>query len=73
MHSFSDWTLAELDRAFKLTVLDTSPVLEDWLNGPAKISSFEQQTLHSFQTLLKIHVYDWNETELAYNFLSARS
>ncbi|MCI5188615.1 MAG: hypothetical protein D3905_02215 [Candidatus Electrothrix sp. AS4_5] len=67
--SFREWTLAELDRAFKLTVLDTSPVLEDWTNGQAEISPFEQQALRSFQTLLKTHVYDWNETELAYNFI----
>ncbi|MCI5151063.1 MAG: hypothetical protein D3916_17055 [Candidatus Electrothrix sp. MAN1_4] len=69
MRNFREWTLAELDRAFHLTVLDTSPMLEDWLNSPAEISSFEQQTLCSFQTLLKTHVYDWNETELAYNFI----
>ncbi|MCI5157715.1 MAG: hypothetical protein D3906_04605 [Candidatus Electrothrix sp. AUS1_2] len=69
MRSFREWTLAELDRTFQLTVLDTSPVLEDWLNSPAEISSFEQQALCSFQTLLKTHVYDWNETELAYNFI----
>ncbi|MCI5226207.1 MAG: hypothetical protein D3918_05970 [Candidatus Electrothrix sp. AX2] len=67
--SFREWTLAELDRAFKLTVLDTSPVLEDWTNGQAEISPFEQQALRSFQTLLKTHGYDWNETELAYNFI----
>ncbi|MCI5134360.1 MAG: hypothetical protein D3920_04640 [Candidatus Electrothrix sp. AW2] len=67
--NFREWTLAELDRAFKLTVLDTSPVLEDWINGQAEISPFEQQALRSFQTLLKTHVYDWNETELAYNFI----
>ena len=45
MRNFRDWTLAELDRAFNLTVLNTSPVLEDWLNSPAEISSFEQQAL----------------------------
>ena len=69
MRSFREWTLADLDRTFALTILDTSPVLEDWLNGQEQISSFEQEALHSFQTLLKAHVYDWNETELAYNFI----
>ncbi|XCN73217.1 MAG: hypothetical protein Q3M24_00180 [Candidatus Electrothrix aestuarii] len=69
MRSFREWSLADLDRTFALTVLDTSPVLEDWLNGQEQISSFEQEALRSFQTLLKAHVYDWNETELAYNFI----
>ncbi|WPD22175.1 MAG: hypothetical protein SD837_18460 [Candidatus Electrothrix scaldis] len=69
MRSFREWSLADLDRTFALTVLDTSPVLEDWFNGQEQISSFEQEALRSFQTLLKAHVYDWNETELAYNFI----
>ncbi|NEO83000.1 MAG: hypothetical protein F6J87_01885 [Spirulina sp. SIO3F2] len=69
MRNFKDWTLATLDRTFKLTVLDESPVLRDWLVGTATISEFEQQALSIFRGLLTAHVYDWNETELAYNFI----
>ena len=69
MRNFREWTLAELDRTFHLTVLESGPVLEEWMNGHAEISSFEQEALSSLQSLVKAHVYDWNETELAYNFI----
>ncbi len=69
MRSFKEWTLAELDRTFSLTVADDSSVLKSWLAGHTEISPFEQEALHSFRSLLAAHVYDWNETELAYNFI----
>jgi hypothetical protein len=69
MRSFKEWTLAELDRTFGLTVAEDSPVLNNWLSGQAEISAFEQEALHSSRSLLAAHVYDWNETELAYNFI----
>lgn len=69
MRNFRDWTLAELDRTFQLTVLDTSPALQSWMDGQEEISPFEQEALRSFQSLLQSHAYDWNETELAYNFI----
>jgi hypothetical protein len=69
MRSFKDWTLVELDKTFRLDVLDNSTVLEQWLTGQAKLSDFERQVLRSFQKILHIHVHDWNETELAYNFI----
>jgi len=69
MRNFKEWTLAELDKTFQLEVLDSSPVLEQWLAGTAEISDFERQVLRSFQKILHTHVHDWNETELAYNFI----
>jgi hypothetical protein len=69
MRSFREWTLAELDRTFQLNVQDNNPTLINWLHGQAEISAFEYQVLYSFQNLLQTHVYDWNETELAYNFI----
>ncbi len=69
MRSFKEWTLAALDRTFSLTVEDDSPVLKNWLAGQAEISAFEQEALQSFRSLLAAHVHDWNETELAYNFI----
>lgn len=69
MRSFKEWTLAALDRTFGLTVEDDSPVLKSWLDGQAAISAFEQEALLSYRSLLAAHVYDWNETELAYNFI----
>jgi hypothetical protein len=69
MRSFKEWTLAALDRTFNLTVEDDSPVLQSWLSGQAEISAFKEEALESFRSLLAAHVYDWNETELAYNFI----
>ncbi|HDN27776.1 MAG TPA: hypothetical protein ENG03_11920 [Thioploca sp.] len=69
MRSFKEWTLAELDKTFRLDVLDSSTVLEHWLTGQAECSDFERQVLRSFQKILHTHVHDWNETELAYNFI----
>lgn len=69
MRSFKEWTLSELDRTFSLTVADDSLILKNWLSGQAGISAFEQEALDSSRSLLVAHVYDWNETELAYNFI----
>ncbi|MCW5200486.1 hypothetical protein VU07_01530 [Desulfobulbus sp. F4] len=69
MRSFKEWTLAELDRTFSLTVTDDSSILKSWLSGQSEISAFEHEALDSSRSLLVAHVYDWNETELAYNFI----
>lgn len=69
MLSFKECTLAQLDKQFGLKQIRQSPVLDDWLNGQATISEFEQKVLLTFKEKLDLNVYDWNETELAYNFI----
>ncbi len=69
MPAFKEWTLAQLDRTFGMKQVKTSPVLEDWLNRQADISDFERQALLTLQENLILNVHDWNETELAYNFI----
>ncbi len=69
MLSFKEWTLAKLDRTFNLKQARTCPVLEEWLNGQAELSDFDCQTLNKLQENLIVNVHDWNETELAYNFI----
>ncbi len=69
MRSFKEWTLEELDTTFHVHQARTSPVLESWLAGQAEISDWERQTLDRFREKLRVSVYDWNETELAYNFI----
>lgn len=69
MRNFKEWDLAALDETFKLDVLDSSPVLQHWIAGSAEISDFEREALLTFQQRLHEHAYDWNETELAYNFI----
>ncbi|MDM8523724.1 hypothetical protein QUF80_10170 [Desulfococcaceae bacterium HSG8] len=67
--NFSECTLARLDKTFSLKQIRTSPVSENWLNGEAGISDFESQALLRFREKLRLNVYDWNEAELAYNFI----
>ena len=69
MKSFKEWTLASLDETFGLQQIRTMPVLETWLNGSAELSAFEHQTLVELQDNLIVNVHDWNERELAYNFI----
>ena len=69
MPNFREWTLVKLDRTYGMKQVRTHPALENWLNSPADISDFERQTLLTLQENLILNVHDWNETELAYNFI----
>ncbi len=69
MLTFKECTLAKLDKTFGLRQKKIEPVLEEWLNGEAPISELERQVLLLFQEKLITNVHDWNETELAYNFI----
>lgn len=69
MRSFKEWTLAALDETFRLQQIRTMPALEEWVNGSADLSDFEHQTLAQLQENLIMNVHDWNERELAYNFI----
>jgi len=69
MLSFKECRLVTLEKTFGLEEKPTSPDLEQWLHGEADISDFERQVLLTFRETLRENVYDWNETELAYNFI----
>ena len=69
MRSFKEWRLDTLDDTFSLEQVRDIPVFEAWLNGEAKLSDFERQALTTFQEQLRLNVHDWNERELAYNFI----
>lgn len=70
MPSFKEWTLSKLDRTFALEQVPSHPILDAWLNAKAiAVSAFEQQVLLTMREHLQRNVYDWNETELAYNFI----
>jgi hypothetical protein len=69
MLNFRDCTLAQLDTTFQLNQVRTLIELEYWLNEPAEILDWEINILNLFQNKLIINVHDWNETELAYNFV----
>lgn len=69
MRSFKEWTLARLDETFGLKQVRALSALENWLNSSAELSDFERQTLVTLQDNLILNVHDWNERELAYNFI----
>lgn len=69
MRNFKEWSLAALDKTFKLEQVSSCPALEQWLSKDAEISDFERQALVTFQEQLHLNVHDWNERELAYNFI----
>lgn len=69
MLNFKDCTLHSLEKTFGVQQIYAMPALDDWLKGQAEISDNERQVLSFFRTHLIESGYDWNETELAYNFI----
>jgi len=69
MLTFKGCTLAQLDDTFGLEQVRQSAVSDEWLNGHAPVSDFEREILSVLQKKLILGVDDWNETELAYNFI----
>ncbi|MCP4348196.1 MAG: hypothetical protein GY795_22060 [Desulfobacterales bacterium] len=69
MLTFKECTLPQLDSTFELEQVRQSTVLDEWLNRQAEISDFERQILLTLREKLIIGADDWNETELAYNFI----
>jgi hypothetical protein len=69
MLTFAECTLAKLDDTFGLEQVRQNAVLDEWLKGQSEMSDFERQVLLALQEKLIICADDWNETELAYNFI----
>ena len=69
MLNFKDCTLTVLEKTFRIKQIYDMPVFTAWLQGEAAISDFERQTLVTLQHKLMLNGHDWNETELAYNFI----
>jgi hypothetical protein len=66
---FNDCTLPQLDNTFGLEQIRPCPLLDEWLNTQADISEFERQVLDLLRERLIVGADDWNEVELAYNFI----
>lgn len=67
--NFKDCTLAQLEKTFRIRQIYDMSELETWLRGEAELSDFDRQNLLILQHKLTISGHDWNETELAYNFI----
>ncbi len=66
---FKNCTLPQLDSTFGLEQIRPCSVLDGWLNRESDISEFERQVLLTLREKLIVGADDWNETELAYNFI----
>ncbi len=67
--NFRDCTLAYLDDTFALRQIFDSHDLADWMGRESQVSDFDRQVLTRFQKKLIRNVHDWNESELAQNFI----
>lgn len=69
MLNFKDCTLLKLEKMFAVQQVGALPALDDWLSMSAEISDDERKMVAFFRVHLVERGYDWNETELAYNFI----
>jgi len=67
--NFKDCTLKNLDKTFELKEVRQMPILMDWLQSEGEISDFERQILAHLQQKLLDNFHDWNEFELAMEFI----
>jgi len=69
--NFSEWTRYELEKTFALTQVENHPVWNQWwLKAQLQIiDEFETQYLSRLQNILTYRVDDWNEAELAEQFI----
>jgi len=66
---FKNCTLPQLDSTFDLKQIRACSLLDEWLNKESEISEFERQILVTLREKLIVGADDWNEIELAYNFI----
>jgi len=68
--TFSECTLAKLDKLFEQDEVFDSSMLDDWLNQHVMVTEFETQTITHLQHQLNLNVKHWNEAELLQNFIA---
>ncbi len=66
---FKNCTLPQLDSTFGLEQIRSCSLLDEWVNGQSEMSEFERQLLIALREKLIVGADDWNEIELAYNFI----
>jgi len=75
MKSFSQWTIAEVEKEFQIEWQDLNDLLESWLNytesdSADDLTQMPVQALKRLQTRLIKHVHGWNERELQVKFIA---
>ncbi|MEM7532486.1 MAG: hypothetical protein AAF639_09935 [Chloroflexota bacterium] len=69
-YAFKQCSLNLLEELFDVREIPNMPMLANWLTQKADISESEQQEIVDLQLELLENFRDWNETELAYNFIA---
>ena len=69
--NFSEWTLYKLEKTFFLIQVAQHAIWDEWwtLAQSQSIDEFETEYLTRLQTILVYRVDDWNEAELAEQFI----
>jgi hypothetical protein len=69
--NFRDWTVEKVEDAFGLEQTFNHPLLKQLISFSYEVSEFEAKTLLEFQqNYEQFDGKDWNEVELASNFMS---
>jgi hypothetical protein len=71
MSNFTEWTLAALERRFKLRMITDHHLLSEWMQAAAiqPVSAEEKGVLAIYQNGFKANAFGWNEQELSLNFI----
>lgn len=70
MRSFDTWTYEQVEDAFGISPVETSPQFTDWLNAVgSEPNKSEKTSLDSYRKLLLKEVKNWNEDELKLFFI----
>ncbi|RLC05243.1 MAG: hypothetical protein DRI57_27670 [Deltaproteobacteria bacterium] len=70
MKTFSKWTIGEVEDTFNLVVVEEFELLKEWLRMKVQPSEEEKKLLDKLSRKLHRHAWDWNESELRFNFIS---
>jgi hypothetical protein len=70
MSKFTDWNLQRLNKRFGLRQNKNSVLLQEWLEGDAEMSDFEQKYLEKLRQNLNFRIDYFNEQELIMKAIS---
>lgn len=73
MRSFETWTYEEVEDAFGILPVDTTPRYADWLNAPNEpafaVTERQAENLEDLRVLLLDEAKNWNEDEMKLFFI----
>lgn len=67
--NFRQWTLAKVNKRFRLLRIDNSDLLEEWLAARFDMSDYDTHFLEKMRKHLSRNIFSWNEQELSLHFI----